>query len=68
MEGKKPKKKYDYKGFAQFHINNVPRQLKETVTRDRKQKGIPENSLLKNIIADHYQRFPLVLNPHFAED
>jgi len=66
MDSKKPKKKYDYAKFEQIHIANVPKQMKATLTQDRKQKGIAESALIKNIIADHYQRFPLVINPHFV--
>lgn len=61
-------KKYDYSGFNKIVATNVPRQLKMTLTQDRKQKGITESALVKHIIDKHYQQNPLIINPHFLED
>ncbi len=68
MEGENKKKKYDYGKFVQIHIANVPKQMKATLEQDRKQKGIPESTLIKNIIGDHYQKNPLIINPHFLDE
>ncbi len=42
--------------------------MKETIVTDQQQKGISESALLKNIIGEHYQRNPLVINPNFDND
>ena len=61
-------KKYNYDRFIEIRVSNVPKQLKKTIVQDRVQKGISESSLVKNILSDHYQKNPLIINPHFVED
>lgn len=62
------KKKYNYENFVEVRVRNVPRQMKLTISQDRKQKGISESALIKNIISSHYENNPLRINPHFLED
>lgn len=62
------KKKYDYSAFKEIRVSNVPKHLKDTVKQDCKQQGIAESALVKYIIAEHYRRNPLIINPHFLED
>jgi len=49
------KKKYNYENFVEVRVRNVPRQMKLTISQDRKQKGISESALIKNIISSHYE-------------
>jgi hypothetical protein len=62
------KKKYDYSRFQEIRVSNVPKTMKETIKQDRKQQGLSESALVKNIISDHYRKNPLIINPAFLED
>ena len=54
--------------LREWRVGNVPNALKKTTAQDAKQKGIPEGTLIKSIVDSHYQKNPLVINPHFLED